>query len=294
MATIKQITKQIETATKRVNDYSRKVSMYNERTNKALKDAGVSVDEIITIDRKPFPDDYTLARETRNAIGFEKSFRITNNYGYMKENERNMAREQRNIKRLEEELVAMQEKAQQEANAFNKGLAATYAKALQGFKNYWFERMINWHTEHHAYINEHKAEAKARYQRAYICSRYFYFDRKHVRSYGYAEQVCRETSKIFTDIAAHKTLAEYLEDVKKQLNAQWENGLVTLTKKSQAFGVDENNIYISSVDMTEKGFEIYITDGKPRRIYARIIWAAEYSHIVEPHTRYIVTEKKLK
>ena len=43
--------------------------------------------------------------------------------------------------------------------------------------------------------------------------------------------------------------------------------------------------------MTAKGFEVVIRDGKPRVIHARVIWAAEYSDIVEPHIRYIVTER---
>ena len=36
MATIKQITKQIETATKRIADFDRKIAMYTERRDKAI------------------------------------------------------------------------------------------------------------------------------------------------------------------------------------------------------------------------------------------------------------------
>ena len=42
------------------------------------------------------------------------------------------------------------------------------------------------------------------------------------------------------------------------------------------------------------GFETYIEDGQPRFIHARVIWAAEYSDFVQPHIRYLVTERTVK
>lgn len=48
---------------------------------------------------------------------------------------------------------------------------------------------------------------------------------------------------------------------------------------------------VNGIGVTQKGFECIITDGQERNIYARMIWAAEYSMFVSPHTRYIITER---
>ena len=82
--------------------------------------------------------------------------------------------------------------------------------------------------------------------------------------------------------------------MKEELEKSWEQGIVKLTKKCQGFGVDESKVSTCAPEMTAKGFEVIIRDGKPRVIHARVIWAAEYSDIVEPHIRYIVTERTAK
>lgn len=50
------------------------------------------------------------------------------------------------------------------------------------------------------------------------------------------------------------------------------------------------NLSVESFQVTERFVKTY-HDGQERNIYARMIWAAEYSMFVSPHTRYIVTEK---
>lgn len=44
--------------------------------------------------------------------------------------------------------------------------------------------------------------------------------------------------------------------------------------------------------MTELGIEVLLNDSKPRVLDVRVIWAAEYSELVAPHTRYIITERR--
>lgn len=80
MATIKQITKQIETATKRIADFDRKIAMYTERRDKAIAAANkksglnICVDDIIvkenTNGRYTWKE-YSLPASIRDTIGFE-------------------------------------------------------------------------------------------------------------------------------------------------------------------------------------------------------------------------------
>jgi len=297
MATINQLTKQIATSKKRIEDYTKKVSMYKERITKACTKADLDINEI-TIKEIPCGrasiKQVNIPRETIDRIGWKAASSILNAYEYMIENTDKVAREQKNLTYLANELATLKSKADAEQKEYNNNLAISYNEAMREFKGVWFEKMVNWHTEHHAYVNAHKDEARAIYNRADKCRWYFKLRRKHYRLLYYLEAVCKRNAAVFTDDACKMDLTTYLTKVKKALEEKWEQGIKTLTKKSQAFGVDENNITISNVAMTEKGFEVYVTDGKPRRIYARVIWCAEYSIMVSPHTRYIVTEKKTK
>ena len=45
--------------------------------------------------------------------------------------------------------------------------------------------------------------------------------------------------------------------------------------------------------ITTGNIDMWITDGSDRRIYARMIIAAEYSDKVSAHIRFIVTEKRM-
>ncbi len=117
--------------------------------------------------------------------------------------------------------------------------------------------------------------------------------RGHYSLARHLEKASNKCSEIISDRANMYDKAGYLAVIQKELESSWDAGIVKLTKKCQDFSVDESNVTACNPEMTSKGFEVVIKDGKPRLIYARVIWAAEYSLIVEPHIRYIVTERRV-
>lgn len=307
MATIPQITKQIETATKRIADFERKIAMYTERRDKAIAAANkkfglnIKVDDIIVKDETKGRytwREYSLPASVRDAIGFDASFKITNACDYIHDNTKKKGFEEQNIARLKEELAALEAKAKADADNYDNALDAALRSAMADFRVVWFERMMTWHGKHFDIIQEKTPVMKER--RARVRSLQYYFDTfrhriPHYKIRNFLERTAKICNEIISDeVNRYDNRDAYLADMKKELESSWERGIVNLTKKCQVFGVDQSKVSTCAPNMTSKGFEVIIQDGKPRVIHARIIWAAEYSDIVEPHIRYIVTERTVK
>lgn len=307
MATIKQITKQIETATKRIADFDRKIAMYTERLDKAIAAANkksglnICVDDIIvkenTNGRYTWKE-YSLPASVRDTIGFEASFKITNACDYINDNTKNKGIEERTLARLQSELAALEAKANADADNYDNALDAALRSVMADFRVVWFERMMTWHGKHFDIIQERTPVMKARRARAINAKQYFNSYgtySKHRRTCGVIDAIIGRCNEVIYDAANnYPTRDSYLADMKKELERSWERGIVNLTKKCQVYGVEQSKVSTCAPNMTSKGFEVIIKDGKPRVIHARIIWAAEYSDIVEPHIRYIVTERTVK
>ena len=307
MATIKQITKQIETATKRIADFDRKIAMYTERRDKAIAAANkksglnICVDDIIvkenTNGRYTWKE-YSLPASIRDAIGFEASFKITNACDYINDNTKNKGIEERNLARLQSELAELEAKAKADADNYDNALETALRGAMADFRDVWFDRMLKWFGKHYDIIKERTPKMTERRRRA--ISALQWFDRygtssKHRRTIKVLEAIKGRCNEIIYDEANNYANRDfYLADMKEELEKSWEQGIVKLTKKCQGFGIDQSKVSTCAPNMTSKGFEVISQDGKPRIIHARIIWAAEYSDIVEPHIRYIVTERTVK
>ena len=96
------------------------------------------------------------------------------------------------------------------------------------------------------------------------------------------------------DDAAKMNEPEYLDMMEKNFADHFESCIKTMTEKCDGFGIDGNTINIIAQDVTERGFTIILTDATGIIVDARIIWCAEYSELVSPHTRYIVTKRENK
>lgn len=307
MATIKQITKQIETATKRIADFDRKIAMYTERRDKAIAAANkksglnICVDDIIvkenTNGRYTWKE-YSLPASIRDAIGFEASFKITNACDYINDNTKNKGIEERNLARLQSELAELEAKAKADADNYDNALETALRGAMADFRDVWFDRMLQWFGKHYDIIKERTPMMTERRRRA--ISALQWFDRygassKHRRTIKVLEAIKGRCNEIIYDEANNYANRDfYLADMKEELEKSWEQGIVKLTKKCQGFGIDQAKVRCTHCDMTAKGFETYIEDGQPRFIHARVIWAAEYSDFVQPHIRYLVTERTVK
>ena len=169
---------------------------------------------------------------------------------------------------------------------------------MADFRVVWFERMMTWHGKHFDIIQERTPVMKDRRARAINAKQYFNCYgtySKHRRTCCVIDAIIGRCNEVIYDAANnYPTRDSYLADMKEELEHSWERGIVNLTKKCQVYGVDQSKVSTCAPNMTSKGFEVIIQDGKPRVIHARIIWAAEYSDIVEPHIRYIVTERTVK
>lgn len=307
MATIPQLTKQIEVATRRVADFDTKIAKYTERRDNAIAAANkkfglnIQVDDIIVKDETKGRytwREYSLPASVRDAIGFDASFKITNACDYIHDNTKKKGFEERNIARLKEELAALEAKAKADADNYDNALDAALRSAMADFRVVWFERMMTWHGKHFDIIQERTPVMKDRRARAINAKQYFNCYgtySKHRRTCGVIDAIIGRCNEVIYDAANnYPTRDSYLADMKEELERSWERGIVNLTKKCQVYGVDQSKVSTCAPNMTSKGFEVIIQDGKPRVIHARIIWAAEYSDIVEPHIRYIVTERTVK
>lgn len=291
MATINQIKKQIETANKRLEENKERVVMYAGRIGKGLAKVAKYTGKQVTV------DNYESALNLNgNTKDWDLYYSLRSAIELKAEKEHNVLREQRNIKHLTETLQSI-EKEIKKAEMNNKPLENALRVAMNDFRVVWFERMIDWYGKHYDAMRKAFESAKVRRERAQNCrnyfnTKYFLFEYKKVRKY--LDIVIKSANEIIYDDANRYEKPEYMEIVKNKLAISWEKGVEKLASKCRKFGVDEKNIAISCPTLKEKGFEVMLQDGRERVIYARIIWAAEYSDFVCPHTRYIITERKNK
>lgn len=280
MATVNQIRKQIETAEKRLAKAEKNVAMYDARIDSAIARAAKATGRNVT------RDNYNETVPSRSY--FPVWYSIESNFDSKAENEKAVARETREIARLRAALVEMT-KAETATS-----LEITLDNVMVDFRAAWAEKMMAWYGEHYDYIAARKDAARARYIKARRIYDYMGFGgryAKHPRIYRFVENAKNAAAEIVCDDAARMDKAAYLEKMANTLADVWAAGIKKLAAKCSKFGVDETKVSASEPDVTEKGFECVLTDGKARLIYARVIWAAEYSELVRPHTRYIVTER---
>lgn len=288
MATINSIKKQIETATKRIESFNGKIAMYETRANNAIAKA-IKATGIANINA----ENYHEILNTRD--NWDWDYKIGSNFNYKAENEKNLAREIRNLESLTAELAKMEQAANEKETA-NAPLKAALNDAMVDFKKVWFERMTNWYSKKYDRMRAALSKAIETRDKANRIEREYFWSwlsrRNHSRMYKIIENKEQAAKEIIYDDANRMEKPEYMAMVNEMLINDWNAGIDKLTDKCHTFGVDETKVKANHPSMTEKGFEVILTDGTNRIIYARVIWAAEYSDIVTPHTRYIVTERR--
>lgn len=292
MATINQIKKQIETANKRLEENNERVTMYANRIEKGLAKVAKYTGKQVTVDNY----ESALNLKGLNTKDWDLYFSLSSAIYSKAENEHNVLREQRNIKHLTETLQSIEDE-QRKKEEINKPLENALRVAMNDFRVVWFDKMIDWYGKHYDAMRKALKPAKSRRERAKVCENHFdtmhrWYEYKKVRKY--LEVVIGLANETIYDDANKYEKPEYMENAKKELAISWEKGIEKFAIKCRKFGVDEKNITVSFPTLTEKGFEVMLQDNRGRIIDARIIWAAEYSEYVCPHTRYIVTERKIR
>ena len=280
MATVNQIRKQIETAEKRLAKAEKNVAMYDARIDSAIARAAKATGRNVT------RDNYNETVPSRSY--FPVWYSIESNFDSKAENEKAVARETREIARLRAALVEMT-KAETATS-----LEITLDNVMVDFRAAWTEKMMAWYGEHYDYIAARIDAARARYAKARRIYDYMGFGgryRKHPRIYAFVTNAKIAAAEIINDDAARMDKTAYLAKMRKETVLNWSACVKKLAAKCAKFDMDETKVSASEPTVTEKGFECVLTDGKARLVYARMIWAAEYSELVRPHTRYIVTER---
>jgi hypothetical protein len=167
------------------------------------------------------------------------------------------------------------------------------AEGCEGFRKVWLARNLGHAAFEYDDINAKVDTVKKIYDRLNrlpnISPRYFQMS--HTRLRRKVEKAEAECYNIISHRAAKMTRSEYLEYTRERLEQHWDASMTKLAVKLLPFNL--NHIKATATDMEDKGLECYITDGN-RRIHARVIWAAEFSDIVTPHERYIITERTKK
>ena len=69
--------------------------------------------------------------------------------------------------------------------------------------------------------------------------------------------------------------------------------IATLASRIMTQDFDFDKLEVTSISDDPKYFELQITDGK-NNLYARSIYAAEFSEKMVPHFRFIITNKRKK
>lgn len=84
-------------------------------------------------------------------------------------------------------------------------------------------------------------------------------------------------------------LDAFMADAKKDAESEWKSSIDLVVTRILSAGMDRDKIQIRRIsDLDAKAFDIFISDGS-RSMHARSIYAAEYSTIVSPHFRFIIT-----
>lgn len=297
--TIAQITKSIASSEKMVAKFEKNIDMYMTRTNKAIAKFnaennttfGIN-DLIVTKGRWMHSFDVTFAG--RNESNWSSCYSITDNYTRFLENKSRLDAENIRLENMRAEIARIQSAIDEKNAKYNTALENALRNAMVDFRAAWMTKMMNWSRKHFQFINARKDAAKAwvnKYHNTYFT---WTFRANHKSLFNALDDKSRAMCEIFLDDAAKMNEPEYLEMMEKNFADHFESCIKTMTEKCDGFGIDGNTINIIAQDVTERGFTIVLTDASGIIVDARIIWCAEYSELVSPHTRYIVTKRNNK
>jgi hypothetical protein len=99
---------------------------------------------------------------------------------------------------------------------------------------------------------------------------------------------------VHSDCQRFDTVDLYIEYKMKEVEMDWDSKIRTFADKCLKFGLNMDNVEFIVNNTSIKECEFMLKDDSSRVIYGRCIWAAEYSEVVTPHIRFIVTEKRYK
>lgn len=286
----KSTAKQIEATNKKIEKYTNGIERYKALKNKALAAINLTEDDFEVKIKGWSVSVRVKDANLNNTIGWSKISKVEINWQYQIENEKNLEYERKHLEELNK-VAAEQDneerKAQEERNA-NKPLEDLLNKELASFKSEWYAVTIEGYSNYFDRVLKAYNELAAEYKAI----------EKKRDTYADWNSYVTELNKVYAKIekvrwAKKMNKDAYMEQTAKELETYWTDSIHILADKLVKYEIDINKISFTFPRMSG-GINVLIKDGKNRVIDARLIWAAEYSQIVTPHTRYIVTERKTK
>lgn len=278
MASKQHLQERIDKWNIKINGYREKIAKYEDRLAKALKLLSKSVGEEVTVD----------TYEQYGRVDFDNYMRVSNAIDGIETNERNIRYAEREIRDIQYKLDEVLKKEKE----FDYDLEGILQDKLSEFKVQWIERMNAYYTKlwHSMKKNAQKAKillAQLEEERRTLSYREYHRWKELDNKISDCKKV------IYHESMQYDTPEAYVDSMQEDIVRYFNDAIKRLVVKCYKFNIDRNNLEVSYPEVTEKGMECFIKDLTNNKvIWARMIWAAEYSDYMVPHVRYIVTERK--
>jgi predicted RNase H-like nuclease (RuvC/YqgF family) len=152
--------------------------------------------------------------------------------------------------------------------------------AITAHRVMWTENKPKWE----------KALAEAKKERDVMKEDYAIYTTRAKEYNDLYKKITELKRKLSAEELRYPELSDYLEVVENHIEKCWTNSVRILASKTLAHG-GINGYKVQHLSFNEARIEaLFSCEGK-KSLYARLIWAAEYSCLVSPHERYIVTER---
>jgi len=298
----KTTAKQIESAKKTIEKLAKVIGTHTAHAQKALSKIGMSYDDFERVSNRWGGYDVDIKDKTKkkdnelywDIIQVECKIKLC----WKKEEELD-----RTKKRLEQllEQAAIEDAGEQEQNNRLNPIIATLNRELDSYKNQWLHSSISSASKEFDYCLSNYD--KFREEKDSASREYYDYLNYHRRDEDYKDKLrslkvrydesTKQFSRVSWVIRWKSDKDGYLADTKKNLESYWESCNRRLAEKliELSLDIDKAEFHYPRIN---NGINVIITDGKPRIIDARMIWAATYSSLVTEHIRYIVTTKKTK
>lgn len=242
-------------------------------------------------------------------------------------NKKDLAYEQKHLETLQNKK-ANKENATMEYMDSTQELVNKFEELLKEYKQSYFEDCESKFTKLYNKMKSSYASAKAIVKRAndelpYFFGTYHSYNYSHImKNYlavregmlGYyslntynkkfipfTEEECNLISEwkvayniVHSDCQRFDTLESYIEYKMNEVAEDWDVKMRAFANKCLKFGLNMDSVEFIITNTSVTNCQFMLKDDESRIIYGRCIWAAEYSDIVTPHIRFIVTEKRYK
>lgn len=207
-------------------------------------------------------------------------------------------RKQTELEEARKRLTMLKDKAavkQSDAAAIDAEVAILEPMLEEFKKAYRTRRLEMAITAHRVMWTENKpkwekALAEAEKEREVMQEDYAIYTTRAKEYNDLYKKITELKRKLSAEELRYPELSDYLEVVEEHIEKCWTNSVRILASKTLVHG-GISGYKVQHLSFNEARIEaLFSCEGK-KSLYARLIWAAEYSCLVSPHERYIVTER---